>query len=28
VADGLAEEGSLVVDYVRLNMLATRSGTA
>jgi trans-aconitate 2-methyltransferase len=28
VADGLAEEGSLVVDYVRLNMLATRSGDA
>ena len=28
VADGLAEEGSLEVDYVRLNMLATRSGTA
>ena len=28
VADGLAEEGSLGVDYVRLNMLATRSGSA
>lgn len=28
VADGLAEEGSLMVDYVRLNMLATRSGAA
>jgi trans-aconitate 2-methyltransferase len=28
VAGGLAEEGSLVVDYVRLNMLATRSGSA
>jgi trans-aconitate 2-methyltransferase len=28
VAGGLAEEGTLVVDYVRLNMLATRSGAA
>jgi trans-aconitate 2-methyltransferase len=28
VADGLTEEGSLVVDYVRLNVLATRSGSA
>jgi trans-aconitate 2-methyltransferase len=28
VAGGHAEGGSLVVDYVRLNMLATRSGTA
>jgi trans-aconitate 2-methyltransferase len=28
VAARLAEEGSLVVDYVRLNMLATRSGAA
>jgi trans-aconitate 2-methyltransferase len=28
VATRLAEKGSLVVDYVRLNMLATRSGTA
>ena len=28
VAERLAEEWSLVVDYVRLNMLATRSGSA
>jgi trans-aconitate 2-methyltransferase len=28
VAGGLAGRGSLVVDYVRLNMLATRSGAA
>ena len=28
VAERLAEEWSLAVDYVRLNMLATRSGSA
>jgi hypothetical protein len=28
VAERLAQEGLLIVDYVRLNMLAARSGAA